>query len=123
MYDNAPSVLEAMGDGSWRYRWDIKSEETQAVESGAQTRSQWACEEVTVWPPFTANDITEAVITEKYAPNYEQKLVNDYNAVQLGVTKDKDGAAAARYKAFLADRAALKAKVDEDCKMAGVKTA
>ena len=119
IYDNVPSVLEAVGGGAWRYRWDIKSEKAQ---NGGETasRTQWVCEEVTISEPLSGNKITEAVITEKYAPNYEQKLINDYNAVQLGVVKDSDGTATARYKAFLAERAALKAQVDKDCESAGL---
>ncbi|WP_457826577.1 hypothetical protein, partial [Staphylococcus aureus] len=68
-YDNKPSVLEAMGDGSFRYRMNI-SEET--VNSGMQSaddneaeqqeRTQWTCDEVTVWAPVSSNKIKQAVM-------------------------------------------------------------
>ena len=52
--------------------------------------------------------------------NYEQKLINEYNAANLGVyggSKSSDEAKAkiASYKDFLAARATLKAQIDADC--------
>ena len=52
--------------------------------------------------------------------NYEQKLINEYNAANLGVyggskTSDEAKAKIASYKAFLAARATLKAQIDADC--------
>ena len=110
MYDNVPSVLEAVGDGSWRYRWNIERMDEKDDKAG------WQCEEATVWEPLSANKITEAVITEKFDANYEQKLVNDYNAVVLGLVSGQEAEERTeRYKDFLKARAALKAKVDEVC--------
>ena len=110
MYDNVPSVLEAVGDGSWRYRWNIERKDEKDDKAG------WQCEEATVWEPLSANKITEAVITEKFDANYEQKLVNDYNAVVLGLVSGQEAEERTeRYKDFLKARAALKAKVDEVC--------
>lgn len=42
-YDKKPSVLEAVGDGSFKYRFDIKEKSAQEEES----RTQWQCQEVT----------------------------------------------------------------------------
>ena len=107
IYDNVPSVFEAVGDGSWRFRWNIERMDDKAG---------WQCEEATVWEPLSANKITEAAITEKFDANYEQKLVNDYNAVVLGLVSGKEAEERTeRYKDFLKARAALKAKVDEVC--------
>lgn len=112
MYDNVPSVLEAVGDGSWRYRWDIVRKDEKDEKAG------WQCEEAIVWEPLSANKITEAAITEKFDNNYEQKLVNDYNAVVLGLVNGKEAdERTERYKDFLKARAELKAKVDEVCEM------
>ena len=67
-YDNKPSVLEAVGDGSYKYRFDIKeikSDVTTFDDSNTpkEQRTQWQCQEVTVWSPVTSNKITKAVIT------------------------------------------------------------
>ena len=132
-YDNKPSILEAIGDGSYKYRFDITENIPEIVatlsdDSNAQEgkqRTQWQCQEVTVWSPVTSNKITEAVITEVCDHNYEQKLVNEYNAAQLGLYGSKTGEEAkkhiAAYTEYLNTRTALKAQVDTDCAKLGIK--
>ena len=130
-YDNKPSVLEAVGNGSYKYRFDITEKTPEAAatssdDSSAQEeqKTQWQCQEVTVWSPVTSNKITEAVITEVCDHNYEQKLVNEYNAAQLGLYGSKTGEEAkkhiAAYTEYLNTRAALKAQVDADCAELGI---
>ena len=131
-YDNKPSVLEAVGDGSYKYRFDIteKTPETIATSSDdsnaqdGELRTQWQCQEVTVWSPVKSNKITEAVITEVCDHNYEQKLVNEYNAAQLGLYGSKTGEEAKKhidvYTEYLNTRAALKAQIDTDCAELGI---
>ena len=120
-YDHKPSVLEAVGNGSYIYRWDIVEVEQPAHEEGGEPTTQWKCQEVTVWSPATSNKITEAVIGELWDSNYEQKLVNEYNAAQLGVYDEAPAAAkTAAYKAFLTERNAVKAQVDADCAELGI---
>ena len=133
-YDNKPSVLEAVGNGSYKYRFDIIEKTPEIVatlsdDSNAQEveqRTQWQCQEVTVWSPVTSNKITEAVITDYLGDsNYEQKLINEYNAAQLGLYGSKTGEEAkkhiAAYTEYLDTRAALKAQVNADCVKLGIK--
>lgn len=133
-YDNRPSTLEAVGNGSYLYRWDIQEE--TAETNNAQTvseeedtaateqRTQYSCNEVTVWAPLSANKITEAVIAAKWESNYEQKLVNEYNGAQLGVygakTSNEAKARIQAYTDFLTERYALKQQVDADCAELGI---
>lgn len=123
-YDNEPSVLEAVGNGSHRYHYDIKAVKTESAEksSGEESRTHYECQEVIVWEPITSNKITEAVIADKWDGNKEQKLINEYNAIQLGITTDKAEISikTAAYKEFLVERARLKAIVDADCKTLGI---
>ena len=134
-YDNKPSKLEAVGNGSYLYRWNIQevtpeSEEKKktAAEDGAEVQAenatQFSCEEVSVWEPLTSNKITEAVITSKWDANYEQKLVNEYNAAQLGLygakTSEEAKAHIKAYTDYLTERAALKTQVDTDCAEFGI---
>ena len=124
IYDAKPSKYEAVGNGSFLYRWNI--EEIQVPENGDSetTVSKWQCEEVTIWSPVTANKVTEAVITTKWDNNYEQKLVNDYNAAKLGVygtttsTEAKEKVAA--YTDYLNERKALKEQIVADCAELGI---
>lgn len=129
-YDNKPSVLEAVGNGSFKYRFDITEKTPEAAatssdDSSAQeeeARTQWQCQEVTVWSPVTSNKITEAVITEVCDHNYEQKLVNEYNAAQLGMYGQEEAKKHIdAYTEYLNTRAALKAQVDADCAELGIK--
>lgn len=128
-YDNQPKKLEAVGNGSFRYRYNIREEEkpVQASENSetaqeAQAQPQWVCEEVTVWAPLSANKITEKVLTERWDGNYEQKLVNEYNSAQMGLLSEEEAAARTEaYRAFLTERTALKSQVDADCAEFGIK--
>ena len=128
-YDNQPKKLEAVGNGSFRYRYNIREEEkpVQASENSetaqeAQDQPQWVCEEVTVWAPLSANKISEKVLTERWDGNYEQKLVNEYNSAQMGLLSEEEAAARIEaYRAFLTERTALKSQVDADCAELGIK--
>lgn len=119
IYDNRPEVLGALGNGAYRYRWNIS--EVEMEMGNDEVAKKWQCEEVMVWPTLTANKITKAVISELWPSDYEQKLVNEYNAAQLGVyDAEKAEAKVAQYRAFLAEREAIKAQVDADCKAMGI---
>lgn len=126
-YDHKPSKIEAVGDGSYRYRWNIEEEvETLNAEGATQpveTRVQWKCDEVIV-PRLDSNVIVEAVIAYGWSASREQKLVNDYNSAQLGLYGAKTSEAAkakiAAYTEFLNSRNELKAQVDADCAELGI---
>ena len=115
--DHKLQRLEAVGNGSYLYRWDIHSElQEQPSEDGegVTTRLVWVAEEVTVWMPLTPNRITAAVITEAFPADYEQKLLNEYNAANLGMIPDKEETEKRRqaYTDFLRRRAELKKEID-----------
>lgn len=111
-YDEKPSALEAVGNGSYNYRWDIKEEfvPSEGMDNEGQGgRVQWSCREVVVWAPITADKLKEAVIRESYGEDKELKLVNEYNSYQMGVSGEDNSEA---YKAFLKERTELKRGVD-----------
>ena len=117
-YDEKPAVIEAVGNGGWYYRWNIKE---VAMNTEEEMRTQWQCEQVIVYAPLTSNKIVRAVIAEVWGLDIENKMLNEFNGAQLGIydeatTADK----IAEYKQFLAERNALKAQVDIDCKEAGI---
>ena len=128
-YDNKPSILEAVGDGSYRYHFDIIEIKPEVMsptnDMQEEQRTQWQCQEVTVWSPVTSNRITKAVITEVCDHNYEQKLVNEYNAAQLGMYGEKTSEEAQKrinaYTEYLSTREKLKSMVDADCAELGIK--
>ena len=121
IYDNKPSKLEAVGNGSYLYRYNIKETESPTIE-GDETLTQWECDEVTVWSPVTANKITQAVIAERWPNDYEQKLVNEYNSVKFNIlTGDMAIKVEEAYKNFLTERNDTKTMIDEDCKELDIK--
>lgn len=123
-YDNQPSKFEAVGNGSYLYRYNIQ-EVQEEVEQGQEPKSHFECEEVTVYAPVSANKITQAVIVNACDTDRELKLANEYNAANLGLygakTSDEAKAKIQAYKDFLEERAGLKAQVDADCEELGIK--
>ena len=124
IYDAKPSKYEAVGNGSYLYRWNIEEIQVPDNIDSETTVIKWQCEEVTVWSTVTPNKVTEAVITSKWDNNYEQKLVNDYNAAKLGVygstTSTEATEKMAAYTAYLNERKALKEQIDADCAELGI---
>lgn len=117
-YDEKPAVIEAVGNGGWYYRWNIQEE---TIGSEEQPRTQWQCEQVVVYAPLTSNKIVQAVIAEVWGLDIENKMLNEFNGAQLGVYDEATAAdKIAKYKQFLAERNALKAQVDSDCKEVGI---
>ena len=120
IYDNQPEVLGALGNGAYRYRWNISEVEMEMGHD--EVAKKWQCEEVTVWPTLTANKITKAVISEIWPSEYEQKLVNEFNAAQLGVYDEATATKKVeQYRAFLIERNRIKAQVDKDCEALGIR--
>ena len=122
-YDAKPSVYEAVGNGSYLYRWDIKEVTTTSTNNDGEevTRTQWQCNEVTVWSPVTCNSVVKAVLAEKWDKDREQKLINEYYSAQMGIYDEETAKKVTEaYKTFLTERAALKAQVEKDCKELGI---
>ena len=131
-YDEKPSVISEVGNGSVLYRYgitEVKAEQgqtqTDTDEEQTEAKKQFVCNEVVVWKPVTSNRITEAVITDRWDSNYEQKLINEFNAAQLGLlggakSSDEAKARIAAYTDYLTERAELKAQVDADCVTLGI---
>lgn len=115
-YDSKPLAFEAVGSGSYVYRWGIEEETVQAhsIDSSEPiaTLIQWKCLEVIVWGTVTSNKLTETVIKAIWGESVEEKMLNDYNAAQLGIL-DKSYIEA--YRAFLAERKTIKEQIDLDC--------
>lgn len=119
-YDQKPAKVYHLKQGVSRYVYDIQE---HTVEHGEDMppMTQWSGEEVDVAEPLTSNRITQAVIAAKWSADYEQKLINEYNAVQLGVIKGEEAETkVAAYETFLRERAALKAQIDADCAELGI---
>ena len=115
-----PSVIEKIGLKKIIYRWNIQSR--QLVDPMTdESYTQYEYYQVVVYCPITANKITQKVIETVWPVDYEQKLVNDYNAAQLNLfDADTTQLIIDRYTQFLQERAALKEQIDADCIEAGI---
>lgn len=115
-YDSKPLAFEAVGNGSYVYRWGIEEETVQAHSIGSEesiaTLIQWKCLEVIVWGTVTSNKLTETVIKAIWGESVEEKMLNDYNAAQLGIL---DKSYIETYRAFLTERKTIKEQIDLDC--------
>ena len=114
-YDKKPIVLEAKGNGSYFYRWNIQ-------EVTKEDTTSYNCEEVTIWAPVTKAKIKKTVINAKWSKNYEQKLVNEYNSMKLGLCSDDESVIITeKYKEFLTKRIEIKAHINADCEDLNIK--
>lgn len=119
-YDLKPAKLYRLKQGVCRYVCDIEKH-TVDNGDGVQPMTQWSGEEVEVAEPLTSNRITQAVIAARWDADFEQKLINEYNAAKMGLYDDDTAAAKIdAYEAFLRERAALKAQIDADCEELGI---
>ncbi len=104
-----PSAIKACGKSKYLYHWDIEVVESSAPEDDSMT--QWQCNEVVVSAPLTKSKILEAVISALWSSAEEQKLMNDFIAVQQGVL---DEPCAEGYLEFLSERKRLKEQIATD---------
>ena len=119
--DKQPLKLEAVGNDSYLYHYNIEEVDRPAQDGEEAAGKQWQYEEVTVWAPLTANKITQKVLTSRWDSDYEQKLVNEYNSAQMGLLNEDEVARKTEaYRAFLTERNRLKAQVDSDCAELGI---
>ena len=117
--DNKPKVFEAIGDGGFRYNYNIKEIEVDRLETidGKSNikQTQWEYDNVIIYPPIDKDMITRAVITNNWDCDYENKLINDYNAISLGLFSEQEAnEKLERYRAFLNQRKELKELITQD---------
>ncbi len=128
LFAKQPQKLKPLGNQAYSYRYNIQpvAATTEQEMPGADQRirrncPQYEADTVRVYAPLTANKILSAVISHTWEANYENKLINDYNAALMGLYDEETTAAKlAAYKAFLTERAALKAQVEADCVELGI---
>jgi len=120
IYDAQPAMYEANNNGSFTYRWDIHEVEVPVNnENEEEPTTKWECQEVVVWGTVSKDKLVESVVTSLWANDYEQKMINDYNAAKEGVFGSVKGETAKsyidRYKEFLGQRKAIKEQIAADC--------
>ena len=114
-YDEKPSSFEAIGNGSYFYRYNIEE-----IANEEDNTTQWACHEVVIWGTLTREKVVEAVIGNRWSLSEENKILNDYiGATSDFFTAEENAAFVATYEDFLAQRKELKDNVNTDWEVWG----
>ena len=123
-----PSTFVFEQNGAVIYSFHIAEKQVEQLmpsedgEEVATTETQYDFETVRTYLPISSNKLLQAVITDAYPADYEQKLVNEYNSAVIGMYDEETAAKKIdAYKAFLQAREELKAMVESDCKEAGIR--
>ena len=90
---------------------------TEIIAANEDTDTpQWSATVIPTCEPLTQNKFIEAAMSLIYGNDYEDKLINEYNAAALGIYDAETSAAMVeRYKAFLANRKAMKTEIERIC--------
>ena len=95
---------------------DDEGNVSEATDPKEATGTVFVYDSLRVEYPKTRKNIYATLLEARYPQDVQQKLLNDYQAAQMGILEDEEAdAAIAAYKAFLNDRKAIKAMVTEDC--------
>lgn len=119
--DNKPEIFEPIGDGGFRYNYNIKEIEVNRfdiIDNENKTNIkeiQWEYDSVIIYLPINKDKITRSVITNTWDSDYENKLINDYNEISLGnLTEEEIDKRTNNYITFLQERKRLKEMIDND---------
>lgn len=122
-----PVVIDDLknGQGTFLYNHNIHEVLVIEDENGGititedakkATGTMWMYDSLRVEYPKTRKNIYATLLEARYPQDVQQKLVNDYQAAQLGILEDEEAEEAeAAYTAFLRERKAIKASVTADC--------
>ena len=117
--NNKPKVFESIGDGGFRYNYNIKEIEVDRFDiidnKSIVKQTQWEYDNIIIYLPINKDKITRAVITNTWNSDYENKLINDYNEISLGnITEEEIDKRTNNYITFLQERKRLKEMIDND---------
>lgn len=109
------------GQGSFLYNHNIKRVMVLEDEQGGieitedpekSTREMFQYDSLRCEYPRTSDNIFSTLLSAKYPPSRENKLINEYQSAAMGII---DKSYKNPYKDFLRDRISIKAMVEEDC--------
>lgn len=100
-----------------KYHAEIRLSISQEPTTNEDTATpQWSATVIPAYEPLSQNKFIEAAMTMIYGNDYEDKLINEYNAASIGIYDAETSAAMVeRYKAFLANRKIMKSEIERIC--------
>ncbi|MBR1773898.1 MAG: hypothetical protein IJ759_00060 [Bacteroidales bacterium] len=121
-FDNKPAVIQYNADGTYYYNTEIKevefSTENGETDGKTKTEKKWQAEQYTIQNPITKANVKRTVILEHWDKDEQEKLINEYNSVALGVITEQEDIekVTKAYTDFLKQRDELVKKTEEDLK-------
>lgn len=120
-YSQQPTEFER-GKQCAIIRLNINEEPVVGGSNEAEGGPQWSAYEFRRYEPITQNIFIEEIFTRLYGNDYENKLINEYNAAKMGLYLDGEmEQKITRYRAFLQERAERKAEIERICNENGIK--
>lgn len=78
--------------------------------------AQWSATVIRAFAPLSQNKFIESAMSLIYGNDYEDKLINEYNAANLGIYDEETSRSMIeRYKVFLDNRKAMKQEIERIC--------
>lgn len=103
-YKDLPAKIQRVGNGTFLYRMNI----TELVSEEGEV--SYTCDEFEI-NHLTREEMVRQVIADLYGNGVEQKLINDYNAAELGLLDEADKIP---YLNYLANRKIIKEQIHAD---------
>lgn len=125
--DQKPLVIDDLHNGQGTFNYNHNIVEVMVIEDSEggitvttdpkkATGTMWQYDSLRVEYPKTRKNIYATLLEARYPQDIQQKLVNDYQAAQMGILEDEEADAAVEaYTAFLTNRKAIKSMVKADC--------
>ena len=125
--DQKPLVIDDLHNGQGTFHYNHNITEVMVIEDEdgnitvttdekKATGTMWQYDSLRVEYPKTRKNIYATLLEARYPQDIQQKLVNDYQAAQMGILEDEEADAAVEaYTAFLTNRKAIKSMVKADC--------
>ena len=98
------------------FRDQYHAEIRLGIQQEPTATEQWSATVIPAYEPLSQNKFIESAMSLIYGNDYEDKLINEYNAANLGIYDEETSRAMTeRYKAFLANRKTMKAEIERIC--------
>lgn len=106
-YKDLPAKIQPVGNGTFLYRMNITE---QVIEKEGEGEVSYTCDEFQI-NLLTREEMVRQVIADLYGNGVEQKLINDYNAAELGLLDEPNKIP---YLNYLANRKIIKEQIHAD---------
>lgn len=113
-YKKHPETLEMIDVDHYKYRWNVKFD---------KSTNSWFCNEIVIEQPINYNNITKKVLESIWPIDEQLKMINDYNTILEDVCSEEGREEVLlKYRQFLIDRLAIKAKIRKDLLQYGIES-